>query len=124
MKIARVRLNKDEAQWFGRNLRKSMELLEGAATKDPGVLERRSYKVLASMKDKYIPAETFEGEALDMNLTRKQKEVTAGIIQSVLIPLVGKAIPEYVSRGDEYKDYLENAKRKAELLRTMMRKFK
>lgn len=123
----RVSLTKEEAAWFTRNVVKTTQLLEAAAKKDPKILERSTYKTLASILPAVVTA-TVAVEAklptVDVQLTRKQRIVVRELILSVNKTLTERVIPEYERRGDSHKDYLDKALVKADTLEKMARKFR
>lgn len=123
----RVSLTKDETEWFARNVVKMTQLLEVSATKDPKVLERSTYKTLASLVPTVMKVKALVAsgdEKVDFQCNRKQKLIIKDLIRSVVNTLKDRVIPEYVRRGDSHKDYLDNARKKCEALEKMMRKFK
>lgn len=123
----RVSLTKDEAEWFFRNVVKMTQLLEATVTKDPKVLERSTYKTLASLVPVITKAKALVAakiEPVEVQVNRKQRLIIKDLIGSVVRNLNDRVIPEYERRGDSHKDYLDNAKNKSEALGKMMRKFK
>jgi hypothetical protein len=122
----RVALTKDEAEWFSRNVVKMTQLLEATAKKkDAKILERSTYKTLASMVPHVMKAQAqlkLEAEPVELHLTRKQKLTVRELITSVNKTLKEHVIPEYTRRQDTKA--LENATVKAAALDKMARKFK
>lgn len=96
--------------WLARNVPKTLMVLEAAATKDTGVLERSAYKSLKSLSE--IKEE--------MNLTGKQKTVLRTLVEKYVKSLEETIIPEYQRRN--LLDYLEDAQSKLELLKGLKRK--
>ncbi len=127
MKIGRVSLTKDEAQWFSRNILKMTEVLEGSARKDKGILERGTYKLLKSMNEIATALANPHPEAGDAKveiiLSRKQKLCVRELIGSVYKTLVNGVIPKYKEQAGR-DEYLQRAEDKAKALESMMRKFK
>lgn len=120
----RVQFTKDEAGWFSRNVLKMKQLMEVAASKDAKILDRTTYKALASMTEQAEIAGKADTEVIDVMLNRKQKLVLKELVQSVRNTLVSKVIPEYERRGIDHSVYLERAKIKSEQLGTIIRKLK
>lgn len=119
----RVRLSQEEAQWFGRNILKSIELCISKAKKDPLILERKTFKGLKSMEEKAKLAKETATEQLDLILSSKQKIIVREIAGSLLLGLRNKIIPNYEQRGaDLDPKYLINAKAKADMLQGLYRK--
>lgn len=119
----RVSLNKDEAQWFSRNVLKMIALLESAEVKDKEILSRTTYKTLNSMREQAQAAGTEDQAGVELMLSRKQKQVVRELLQSVNKALVERILPEYKRRGGHEK-YIEIGEAKAKQLDAMQRKFK
>lgn len=120
----RVSLTKYEAEWIFRNVLKMTKLMETAATKDPKVLVRTTYKTLKSIIPKIGTSVEVSEEATDIILNRKQRLVLRDLVQSVHKTLTERVIPEYERRGASHKEYLDSAHTKATILHTMARKLK
>lgn len=119
----RVRLTQEEAQWFGRNILKSLEIFEARAKKNPQVLEKRTYRGFKSMKEKAEKAKDLTEKSIDIILSQKQKLIVRELIGTVLNGLITKTIPSYEARTDLDPKYIANAKAKAAQLSLMHRKF-
>lgn len=126
----KVTLNKQEATWLARNITKTKTLLEAASRKDPQVLERVTYKTINSLQDEakqmasvidQLGSEEYE---LDLQVSKKQKQVIGQMIDSTVKALEGTIIPEYQRRGDKFESYLKDAQSKVSLLKAMRKKFK
>lgn len=128
----RVSFTLPEARFFSKSIPRLKKVLEAAATKDAGVLERSTYKTLNAMTEKAIEAGQAEAEPVPVMLNRKQRLIVRDLIRSVLRNLVTQVIPEYERRaagtGDvdvnNYAAYLESSKQKVEILEKMARKLK
>lgn len=131
MKINRVALTPLEANWFGRNVLSMLQLLERSEGKNPGVLERTTYKILNGLRSQAEEAQATvkafgeeEQYEVDLTLSKKQKSVLKELVGSVQKSLVERVIPEYEKRGESHKDYKFKATLKAEFLENLVRKFK
>lgn len=121
----RVQLNLEEAEWFSRNVKKMLQLLEMSEKKNEGVRGRSTYRTLKSMeKVAHQIDESGAPDTIDIMLSKRQKVFTRGLIQSVLKTLTEKVIPIYESRGESHREYLIKASIKADKLQTLARKFK
>lgn len=130
MKIDRVQFTKDEAGWFARNVARSLQILEAKALKEPKTRERTTFKVLASMAKTVtdvidiLNQEGGAAEPIDLILKRKQKLVVRQMVSDMAKGLRAHTIPQYEKDPEKFKDYLVNAKAKAELLEAMERKLR
>ncbi len=127
MNIERISLNKVEAQWFSRNVTKTLMLMEAATSKDPNITERSTYRVLKAIEAEAQNIQLIMGmnpaaDKFDFCLSRKQKKIIKTLIGNTISVLTDKIIPEYKRR--ELNDYLFDAETKASLLSTMLRKFR
>ncbi len=117
----KVTLTAEEAQWFSRNVRKMIVVLEAQGKNDPKILERSTYKTLKSMEE--IAGTLPDTELVQLMLSRKQKLITKELIISVTKTLTDRILPEYERRGGHEK-YIEMGKMKSKALAAMARKFK
>lgn len=134
MKISRVRLTKHEAQWFSRNVIKTIQSIEEQSKSRPELLERGGYKTLVKIRDQAVSiADELTREApgevtYDISLSRKQKLALRAMIETTLNVLAEKILPEYQRRSsaepEQYKQYVSDTEMKVELLKKMARKFK
>jgi hypothetical protein len=127
MKTDRVVLDKAEADWFSRNVLKTVQLLEARAAKEPAVLERRTYRVCKSLVDQattiadilaQLGTEPYE---VELQVKAKQRQAVGSMLEMTVKSLEEKILPEYERRG--LKQYQEMTAMKVALLKTMRRKF-
>ncbi len=124
----RVVLSKEEGQWLTRNIIKTKMILEAASQKDPGILERNTYRTLAALAKKAKEAEGVlvalkeEPFELEMFFSQKQKVVLKDLIEKTHLALTETILPEYEKRG--LVDYAEDTTRKLALLKSLERKLK
>lgn len=125
----RVVLNRDEVQWFARNVIKTRVILDAASKKDPSVKERVTYKVLASLTKKAgemaevaLQLKADENWEYELMMKPKQRKIIRGLIESSIKTLEMVVVPEYERRGE--KQYLEGARSKIQKLKSMSRKFR
>lgn len=124
----KVVLNKEEARWFSRNVIKTKTLLESAAQKDPGILDRATYKLVCSIQPQAKEIESVieqlgeEPYELELSLTKKQKKLIVDMVEKTIAMLTERIIPVYNERG--LSEYAEDANRKVELLKNMKKRFK
>lgn len=130
MKTQRVKLNKEEAAWLARNTLKTKTILEAASKKDPETLERKTYKTVCKLagdaRDIQNALDSFGDNPFEIELLlqRSTKSVAGDMIEATIKTLESVIIPEYVRRGPEYTTYLDEAKAKVGMLKTLRRKFK
>jgi hypothetical protein len=126
----KVVLDKEEARWFSRNLIKTKTLLEAAGKKDPAILDRTTYRTIATMEKQageIISALNQLGEEpyeFELQIGRKHRVVVGQMIDSTIKALETMIIPEYTRRGENFRGYKLEAEWKVALLKTLRRKFK
>lgn len=126
----RVKLNAEEAAWFARNVIKSLTIMDAAATKDPAITQRTTYKTLVKIQEQARAIESaFQAGVTkeftaDVHLVKKHRTVVRTMIDGTIKVLETKIIPTYRDRGDGFEEYLADAVKKTELLKAMSRKFK
>lgn len=118
----RVELNKEEAEWFSRNVLKMIKLLEAQEKQDPKILTRSTYRILNSLR---AQAESWNKatETQNVFMNRKQRQIVRELILSVNKTLTDRIIPEYELRGGHEK-YVVMGKDKAKKLHAMARKLR
>jgi hypothetical protein len=128
MTTDKVILTAPEAEWLSRNIIKTKVLLEAKAKKDAGILERKTYRTVASLIDqatdiseivRQLGSEPYE---IEFTVKRKQRGGVAAMIDLTLRSLEERILPEYKKRG--LKDYEDDVQVKIGLLKAMAKKFK
>lgn len=119
--LVRVSLTQKEAKWLTRNVVKTRQILENASKKDPEILERKTYKTLTAIESA-VTGLSAEAEQVDVMLSRKQKKTVGTLVLQTMLVLEEKIIPEYTKRN--LTEYLEDAKIKAQLLKSLYRKLR
>ncbi len=124
MNIDRISLTKKEAQWFGRYVLKMIDFMQNAGKKDPKILERTTFKVLASLAEKAIIFTAADAEINNTNLSRKQKILMQDLIGGVIKNLTERVLPEYSKRGSGFEEDLVQGKLQKMFLETLSRKLR
>lgn len=128
MKIETIALSKHEAHWLSRNVLKSLLVLAVAARKDPKIVDRTTYRVLDSCKEKAVQIEDAlkafgeEPFEIELSLSRKQKKALRELVQMTVHSLRAGAMIRY--EKEEKADYLERTVNKIGLLDKLQRKLK
>ena len=124
----RVVLTKEEARWLSRNLVKTKMILEAASKKDAEILERSTYKVIKSLNPEAVEMASIldqlgdEPYEFEIMLKEKQKKVLHSLVEKTIKSLSDVLLPAYERKN--LPEYTEDTKRKIELLKIMVRKFR
>lgn len=128
--MSTVSLNREEARWISRNVSKTLTILEAASKRDPGILDRKTYKLLNEVRPKAaalgttldLSPDNSTGEALTIELTIGQKTALTALVDATIKSLTEMVLPKYIEKN--LLDYATATRIKIDLIREMRRKIR